>query len=650
MPVVQHTLLQLDGVTPLAGRICAVGQVGAALSGGTQTVDRLRVLTDSTGKATFTLAQSAAGSYYVWTDPDGSQYRFAVTSSSGGPYNLTDLLIDTPAALPYVPVGSVGVSPSQLASAVNGLAPLASPALTGTPTENGTPLASTTQLAAYYPPVFMGAHREPHRKLRVHPHPPKVEITTGSTITGAVFYSTCTGSGSAAVVIPPALSVFDFGLRDGQMDTVHNQLPGTYPASYPYDAAVFPSLAKGAPYNSYYVSGYYSGGFATDEPVVEIVAVIGASQGDWQIYQDGQPIFATPQVSNPSSGNSTIRLTNPTRKMRTFELEGGLWLIGVNVSPSGIVTKPPRKTGPKIAFFGDSVAQGTGATTPLLGYAYQTPRLLGWERQEVHAAGGTGFETAGSFLKYVDRVPYLGTDIDALVADGGYNDGDTNATTWAAAVVAFWQAARTRLPNAKLIHIGPWGNLRFSQPAIYTARTAALKTAFAANPGLVDLFIDTVTGGYWFTGTGYAGSPQGDGNSDFYLFSDGVHFSQAGHDYVARRLASALSQFFGFLPADPSILDDRRTWVDTAAHFTAASQPAGLGQFVFESDTGIVRIGDGVTLPASLPKLALVASGATAGRPSPATTIRGVSYFDTTLGKPIWCTGSAWVDATGATV
>lgn len=43
------------------------------------------------------------------------------------------------------------------------------------------------------------------------------------------------------------------------------------------------------------------------------------------------------------------------------------------------------------------------------------------------------------------------------------------------------------------------------------------------------------------------------------------------------------------------------------------------------------------------------ANGTTANRPSnPAV---GTTYFDTTLGKPVWYKGSSvWVDATGATV
>jgi len=40
----------------------------------------------------------------------------------------------------------------------------------------------------------------------------------------------------------------------------------------------------------------------------------------------------------------------------------------------------------------------------------------------------------------------------------------------------------------------------------------------------------------------------------------------------------------------------------------------------------------------------------TAGRPSAATVGAGASMFDTTLNKPIWSTGSGWVDATGAAV
>jgi hypothetical protein len=43
-------------------------------------------------------------------------------------------------------------------------------------------------------------------------------------------------------------------------------------------------------------------------------------------------------------------------------------------------------------------------------------------------------------------------------------------------------------------------------------------------------------------------------------------------------------------------------------------------------------------------------SGATTARPAAGTAGAGAMFFDTTLGKPIWSTGTAWVDATGAAV
>lgn len=45
--------------------------------------------------------------------------------------------------------------------------------------------------------------------------------------------------------------------------------------------------------------------------------------------------------------------------------------------------------------------------------------------------------------------------------------------------------------------------------------------------------------------------------------------------------------------------------------------------------------------------LSLQSSGATADRPTKGL-YPGRPYFDTTLGKPIWYSGSGWVDATGA--
>lgn len=43
----------------------------------------------------------------------------------------------------------------------------------------------------------------------------------------------------------------------------------------------------------------------------------------------------------------------------------------------------------------------------------------------------------------------------------------------------------------------------------------------------------------------------------------------------------------------------------------------------------------------------LPAYGVTGDRPAPAAEAVGLLYFDTTLGQPVWWSGSGWVDATG---
>ena len=51
-------------------------------------------------------------------------------------------------------------------------------------------------------------------------------------------------------------------------------------------------------------------------------------------------------------------------------------------------------------------------------------------------------------------------------------------------------------------------------------------------------------------------------------------------------------------------------------------------------------------------RASIVQTGATttADRPDPAAAGVGASIFDTTLGRPVWSTGTAWVDASGAVV
>jgi hypothetical protein len=62
------------------------------------------------------------------------------------------------------------------------------------------------------------------------------------------------------------------------------------------------------------------------------------------------------------------------------------------------------------------------------------------------------------------------------------------------------------------------------------------------------------------------------------------------------------------------------------------------------------RILDQITTPNGAFVLPKVPTTSTANRPAAATVGAGAHMFDITLNKPIWSTGTDWVDATGAIV
>ncbi|UTN93542.1 hypothetical protein SEA_OREGANO_29 [Gordonia phage Oregano] len=101
--------------------------------------------------------------------------------------------------------------------------------------------------------------------------------------------------------------------------------------------------------------------------------------------------------------------------------------------------------------------------------------------------------------------------------------------------------------------------------------------------------------------------------------------------------------------------------VDTSANAVTVSSSAGVG---LSGQSVVLREENEWVAVASTPtsgRWAIIGRGkasgvvpglsaATGSRPSASVAGAGAMMFDSTLGKPIWSTGSAWVDATGATV
>jgi hypothetical protein len=62
-----------------------------------------------------------------------------------------------------------------------------------------------------------------------------------------------------------------------------------------------------------------------------------------------------------------------------------------------------------------------------------------------------------------------------------------------------------------------------------------------------------VSSASWFTGNGNVAAPTGNGNSDIYGSSDGVHPTDWGNQYIAQQVANALRGLFPTVP--PPIRD-----------------------------------------------------------------------------------------------
>lgn len=191
--------------------------------------------------------------------------------------------------------------------------------------------------------------------------------------------------------------------------------------------------------------------------------------------------------------------------------------------------QPVSKTGPTTALIiGDSYAAGKGAD-PGQGFVDQLTVKTGWV-VHVDAEGNTGFIKAGhdidpTYQPYGDR---LAADkakyaADIVIVTGGRNDAPLpNATT----VAAFYlTSVHKDFPKAKLVVVAPfWSD---GHPPVGLLAIRDQEKATAKQLGAV--FIDPVAE-QWIT----------DQDAKQFIGSDGIHPTQAGHDYLATRMYSDL--------------------------------------------------------------------------------------------------------------
>jgi hypothetical protein len=133
-----------------------------------------------------------------------------------------------------------------------------------------------------------------------------------------------------------------------------------------------------------------------------------------------------------------------------------------------------------------------------------------------------------------------GGTVDPFVA-AGFNDYLSSTTVLRANV----QNARAALPNAILLQLNSYstsGRVIASGSAVSTAIKGGFTDAALPHSYFIDNLAEN-----WIYGTGKQGATTGDGNADFYTYTDGLHPPQVGHDYIASRM------FGSFLPILKSV-------------------------------------------------------------------------------------------------
>lgn len=262
---------------------------------------------------------------------------------------------------------------------------------------------------------------------------------------------------------------------------------------------------------------------------------IGTGSWFW-IWVNEQPATAGPVASTANSANSLFyyRLTwgaSAHRRIRIYM--AGADYGGLDIGPTDTAAATPRP-GYAIAIIGDSFVGGTGATSQLSSLTQTIGRILGAEVYQC-GYGGSGYTNAGSFVAYGNTLrttPMAAVLPDEIWFLGSTNDVGSSGSVTAAAAVIAWAAYQAASPSSKLRVVGVQDASGTPSAGNIANNTAIKAAAIAAG---YSFFADTINEN-WIFGTGNSGAPNGTGNADIFCGADGLHPTQAGHDYWARRV------------------------------------------------------------------------------------------------------------------
>lgn len=383
--------------------------------------------------------------------------------------------------------------------------------------------------------AYLGGRFTPHRP-RAEAVPP-LSQTILAPVMGTVPTFATSGPGGASPINAGSPTAIPYNTtkvtRLGCVPTVVNQLGTDYHQNA--SNAAWTPAAWAVEFD------YYGDDFA-----IRFRNATGNSSRFW-VFVDGQPATATPQLSTANSGGSLFyyRVTFASvalRRVRVYMSQADFG--GIDVKPTHTVSPTPRRH-PRLAVYGDSFIEGTGANSQLESMGYTVGRILNWETFAA-GQGGTGYTQASVNPKknYADatRLAQLAaTEADYIMVYGSTNDDAGTSPAVGTAAASVYSQLATLAPASRLIVVGP-ASLSSSPSATRLTNRDAIKAAALAAPNVMGFVDPLAASGFWVTGNGNSGSPNGSGNADLFTNSgaNAGHPTQAGHDYYARRIVQGI--------------------------------------------------------------------------------------------------------------
>jgi len=283
---------------------------------------------------------------------------------------------------------------------------------------------------------------------------------------------------------------------------------------------------------------------------VEFGFFVNSTTGSlFRIIVDGQ-YTKLPTTSFSAAGNGFVTLDFTAvggRKPRNIIIEAMKECsFGQTVAVSSTETvQKPGGAARKMYVLADSFGVGN-ATMVFNCFPGYLGDLLGIRNVWNGGVPGTGWvaDASGTALKARDRIQdVVDCAPDLLLITMGYNDTALGTMTALQAEVALTlRTIRSRsVLSDTLIILCPFGgNHIAATQSIPVENAIQAAAASLGDPGIY--FIPSTGGpnGPWFTGTGCTATPNGTGNCDIYISSDNTHPNDAGHAYLAGRLADEI--------------------------------------------------------------------------------------------------------------